>query len=574
MWQCDEDTHVCPCGQVFSMFVRKHHCRLCGKIYCDQCTLGRSVIPSFIQTTIQITKVRLCSSCMGKCTEINKSEPLVRVFALLPISIRQIKLLRLCKRWDHAVSTLLDVYKKIPSKMPYERFSRLETQILKTHKHRTGGHSCWDIQVIRCLREIPERRKFSCDELGCVHCEVTNSKQAIEIMNAFPSTHLLRDEAICKWLADKLNKLSTTDIVRFMPWILKRSMTPSAQAFIKKNIVPRCSFLNVAYAFYYECKLHSEPVYSSLSAYMLDKNAHVKVYIQKTDKLISYVEGLIKNERCDVDLPARLPYNPDIMCKSVFDPVQLKSASAPTKITMNTSAGLRHVLVKTECTQKDRLVMVIAHLIESLCKTKCVQYPVFCTPCGGWIEMLPDAHTLYDLKYELSSHIYNTFPNSRVRTVRRRFIHSAVGACILSYLVGAGDRHLQNMVISNGELAHVDFAYILGEEPKLKMNIRITPAMIIMMGGSNSIDYSFFVSSITKTFQKMRLHTGLWYSLLTYLEDDFDLGFIQDHISRKLMPSLENAQASMRIVDIVKHNSNTWRHSVSDITHQIFQMDF
>ena len=54
---------------------------------------------------------------------------------------------------------------------------------------------------------------------------VANSKQAIEIMNAFPSTHLLRDEAIFKWLTDKLNKLSTTDIVRFMPWILKRSMT-------------------------------------------------------------------------------------------------------------------------------------------------------------------------------------------------------------------------------------------------------------------------------------------------------------------------------------------------------------
>ena len=42
----------------------------------------------------------------------------------------------------------------------------------------------------------------------------------------------------------------------------------------------------------------------------------------------------------------------------------------------------------------------------------------------------------------------------------------------------------------------------------------------------------------------------------------------------KLMPCLEEADATMRMVDIVKYNSNTWRHSVSDITHQIFQMDF
>ena len=72
----------------------------------------------------------------------------------------------------------------------------------------------------------------------------------------------------------------------------------------------------------------------------------------------------------------------------------------------------------------------------------------------------------------------------------------------------------------------------------------------------------------------MRMHTGLWYALLTYLSDDFSLKEIQEHVMRKLMPSMQQAEATMRIVDIVKNNSNTWRHNFSDLTHQIFQMDF
>ena len=188
--------------------------------------------------------------------------------------------------------------------------------------------------------------------------------------------------------------------------------------------------------------------------------------------------------------------------------------------------------------------------------------------------MLPKAKTLYELKYGLASHIHNEFPDQTIRCVRRKFIRSAVGACILSYIMGVGDRHLQNMVISNGELAHIDFSYLLGHDPKLQMDIRITPPMVLMMGGENSQDYSRFVTNVSASFQKMRKHTGLWYALMSYLSSLFSPAEIQDHIKRKLMPGMEEAKATMKIVEIVKHNSNTWRHSVSDITHQIFQMDF
>eukprot|EP00808_Paulinella_micropora_P013670 g1269.t1 len=37
-WQADEDATVClDCEQEFSLLLRKHHCRFCGRIFCHSC---------------------------------------------------------------------------------------------------------------------------------------------------------------------------------------------------------------------------------------------------------------------------------------------------------------------------------------------------------------------------------------------------------------------------------------------------------------------------------------------------------------------------------------------------------
>lgn len=532
------------------------------------------MIPSFIQVRSDFLDVRLCDICLDKCSETNKSEPLVRVMALLPVKMNTIRKMTLNKRWAHAVNTLLQVYRNLQRKMPYERYSRLETHLLKTHAYRMGGHSIWDIQTIRALRCVPQPRISTCKELGCIGCSPTNSLNVIELLNSFPSTQLLRNPLLCQWFGSFINGMSFKDHIRFMPHWLRRSMTPSAREFIQEYIIPLCTNIHVAYAFYYECALYKEDVYKALQKQMLECFPVYNKDFIYSDSLLRYINELSRGHRFPVKLPSRLPYDPGTMCTHVNDPVELQSASKPSVFLLKTDKGNKYILVKKDDLSKDRLVMLFAHLIEKLCTTKCVQYPVFVTKDGGWVEMLPRAKTLYELKFELSSHIHNCFPEDTVRCVRHRFIRSAIGACILSYILGVGDRHLQNMVISNGELAHIDFSYLLGHDPKLRMNIRVTPPMIIMMGGENSADYASFVSGVTESFHRMRKYVGLWYSLMIYLSSDFALLEIQDHVKRKLMPCLEEADATMRMVDIVKYNSNTWRHSVSDITHQIFQMDF
>ena len=46
-WVPDSATKTCmapSCGDAFTFFNRRHHCRRCGKIYCGACSKGRVVI--------------------------------------------------------------------------------------------------------------------------------------------------------------------------------------------------------------------------------------------------------------------------------------------------------------------------------------------------------------------------------------------------------------------------------------------------------------------------------------------------------------------------------------------------
>jgi phosphatidylinositol 3-kinase len=78
---------------------------------------------------------------------------------------------------------------------------------------------------------------------------------------------------------------------------------------------------------------------------------------------------------------------------------------------------------------------------------------------------------------------------------QRRFIASSAFACVFCWVLGVGDRHLDNIIIcTDGTLVHIDFAYMLGDDPKYSSNLlRINPAMVEAMGGENSRGFEEFL---------------------------------------------------------------------------------
>ncbi|KAI3464806.1 hypothetical protein Pfo_021469 [Paulownia fortunei] len=62
-WVPDEAVTKCTaCGTDFSAFVRKHHCRNCGDIFCDKCTQGRTALTADENAPV----VRVCDRCLAE----------------------------------------------------------------------------------------------------------------------------------------------------------------------------------------------------------------------------------------------------------------------------------------------------------------------------------------------------------------------------------------------------------------------------------------------------------------------------------------------------------------------------
>eukprot|EP01112_Ceratiomyxa_fruticulosa_P007136 TRINITY_DN1842_c0_g1_i1.p1 TRINITY_DN1842_c0_g1~~TRINITY_DN1842_c0_g1_i1.p1 ORF type:complete len:463 (-),score=92.59 TRINITY_DN1842_c0_g1_i1:108-1496(-) len=60
LWQDDQSAASCTkCRKNFSLFVRRHHCRHCSRIFCDSCTSKKCTIPKLKYHDI----VRVCDAC-------------------------------------------------------------------------------------------------------------------------------------------------------------------------------------------------------------------------------------------------------------------------------------------------------------------------------------------------------------------------------------------------------------------------------------------------------------------------------------------------------------------------------
>lgn len=65
-WVPDEAAAKCTsCGTDFGAFLRRHHCRNCGDIFCDKCTHGRIALTA--EENAQ--PVRVCDRCMAEVTQ-------------------------------------------------------------------------------------------------------------------------------------------------------------------------------------------------------------------------------------------------------------------------------------------------------------------------------------------------------------------------------------------------------------------------------------------------------------------------------------------------------------------------
>jgi len=91
------------------------------------------------------------------------------------------------------------------------------------------------------------------------------------------------------------------------------------------------------------------------------------------------------------------------------------------------------------------------------------------------------------------------------RDVMDTFVKSCAGYSVCTYILGVGDRHLDNLLLhESGHFFHCDYSFILGQDPKKYLPMRITTEMINGMGGWKSDNFCQFLSLACAAFLTLR----------------------------------------------------------------------
>lgn len=186
--------------------------------------------------------------------------------------------------------------------------------------------------------------------------------------------------------------------------------------------------------------------------------------------------------------------------------------------------------------RQDQLIMQMIQLMDSLLKRvnldlKLITYGILAiSQNDGIMEFVSGAyqltHILRAYNDNLADFLRYHHPDESgtmgiSSAVFENFIRSTAGYCVITYILGIGDRHLDNLMMNTeGQFFHIDFGFIFGQDPKiLPPPFRLTTSMVKSMGGIYSEHYAKFKSYCYQAYNWLRKSADLIINLLGLMGD-------------------------------------------------------
>ena len=195
----------------------------------------------------------------------------------------------------------------------------------------------------------------------------------------------------------------------------------------------------------------------------------------------------------------------------------------------------------------------------------------------GLIESVPNSETINNIgrkQFTILNHILDNNPEEIIGNVRKNFYESTAAYCIITYLLGIEDRHLDNIMIhKTGRLFHVDFGYILGCDPKfVSSDIRITPDMLDAIGGINSENYTNFCNLCAEMYNAIRKYASFFSCVLLQLNkinsSIYTTERIEAEVTKRFEPGVNNTDGKEHLINLItKNQTNGWKYQLNDLVH-------
>jgi phosphatidylinositol 3-kinase len=276
-----------------------------------------------------------------------------------------------------------------------------------------------------------------------------------------------------------------------------------------------------------------------LSRISMDTKTSRDTIPRRTERLKHFLADP-KNEIITIDPPLPLPLDPAVMVVGI-DPVEtniFKSSLSPIMLTFKTVTKQKYqIIFKTgDDLRQDQLVIQIITLMDQLLQKenldlKLSPYKILATGAtAGAVQFVPSM-SLQSIvrKYKGNAVLeylkYNNPDNKAPLGVRKEtleiYIKSCAGYCVITYLLGVGDRHLDNLLLApDGHFFHADFGFILGRDPKpFAPAMKLCTEMVDGMGGSSAEQYSSFKQYCFTAYTALRKSSNLILNLFSLMVD-------------------------------------------------------
>ena len=328
----------------------------------------------------------------------------------------------------------------------------------------------------------------------------------------------------------------------------------------------------------------------------------VKKYniLKITNDIDFMINFFVQLDKCNSLRPTELIFNPLNLNEYITEIIsveKIKSNTVPLLVIAKVIHGdqkkiIKFIVKKDEGLRKESIVANIIKLLQDRLykqakKNRIKHFDriptyqiIMLTKNLAIVEYVENSLTLRMVsnnKFTLQNYILDNNPTEQVDSVKRKFLQSlAISSCV-SYILGLGDRHLDNIMINNkGQIFHIDYGYLM-DNPVTSIisnpNIKVTTVMIDFLGGIEGKYYKEFTQYIIQVYDILRLYKNL---IINYYEMLGEEKFIKWNIFKPKLEDRFLSGLSWKDIEITLineiENSNSYPSVFQDLCHHYKQI--
>ncbi len=309
-------------------------------------------------------------------------------------------------------------------------------------------------------------------------------------------------------------------------------------------------------------------------------------------KMISAISFILLNNVNSIDTPFIYPFDNSYKVTKILDRKIINSNTKPVYLHVeiennNIKKDAKFIIKKDKNLRKEQLIACLIDVLQyklnnvELDSTIPSYRIIMLNNDIGLIEFVDNARTLRSINekgFTLQNYILNHNPTIKLHDIKKRFVQSLAISSAIAYIIGIGDRHLDNIMINkSGQIFHIDYGYIM-ENPITIFNmpeIKVTSDIIDFLGGTNSIYYAEFKKLIVQIYNLYRANKNILYIYFKYICESgyMNWDLISNKLDSKLMTGMKCKDVEITLINEIE-SGNSFTEIISDLCHTYKQKLF